>query len=171
MHAVNDLPANVAGENPPERAFRWKDGAFKDLGTMGRQFSYASAINTKGQIVGGLGPPPDAEGEELEWEDGFLYYQEVMTRLNIGIGRATLEPRAISPEGLVVGQSFDFDDDPGEERAWYWENGTSGRLPPLDPTIELDNHTGASGVNRVGTVVGYSQTPSGWPHAVTWRRQ
>jgi hypothetical protein len=110
-------------------------------------------------------------GEELEMADGFLYYQEVMTRLNVAIGRDDIEPRAISPEGLVVGQSFDFDDDPGEERAWFWENGTSGRLPPLDPTIQLDNHTGASGVNRAGTVVGYSNTPSGWSHAVMWRRQ
>jgi probable HAF family extracellular repeat protein len=165
---VVGVSTTASGER---HAFRWKDGGFKDLGTMGRQFSYAAAINTKGQIVGGLGPFPDAVGEELEMEDGFLYYQEVMTQLNIAIGRFTLEPRAISAEGLVVGQSFDFDDDPGEERAWYWENGTSGRLPPLDPTIQLDNHTGASGVNRTGTVVGYSNTPSGWSHAVMWRRQ
>jgi probable HAF family extracellular repeat protein len=158
----------ASGKN---HAFRWKDGVLKDLGTLGRVSSYASAINTKGQIVGGIGPFPDAVGEELEMADGFLYYQEVMTRLNVAIGRDDIAPRAISPEGLVVGQSFDFDDDPGEERAWYWENGTSGRLPPIDPTIVLDNHTGASGVNRAGTVVGYSQTPSGWPHAVMWRRQ
>jgi probable HAF family extracellular repeat protein len=158
----------ASGKN---HAFRWKDGVFKDLGTLGRLTSYASAINTKGQIVGGIGPFPDAVGEELEMADGFLYYQEVMTRLNVVIGRDDIEPRAISPEGLVVGQSFDFDDDPSEERAWYWENGTSGRLPPLDPTIQLDNHTGASGVSRAGTVVGYSNTRSGFSHAVMWRRQ
>jgi probable HAF family extracellular repeat protein len=152
-------------------AFRWKDGVFKDLGTMGRQFSYASAINTKGQIVGGLGPLPDAVGEELEMTDAFLYYQEVMRLLPVGVGRLDIAPRAISQEGLVVGQSFDVDDDPGEERAWFAENGTSGRLPPLDPTIQLDNHTGANGVNRSGSAVGYSSTPSGCSHAVMWRRQ
>jgi probable HAF family extracellular repeat protein len=158
----------ASGQN---HAFRWKDGVFKDLGTLGRLTSYASAINTKGQIVGGIGAFPDAVGEELEMADGFLYYQEVMTRLVVAANRLDIAPRAISSEGVVVGQSFDVDDDPGEERAWFWENGTSGRLPPLDPTIQLDNHTGANGVNRSGTAVGYSQTPSGWTHAVVWRRQ
>jgi probable HAF family extracellular repeat protein len=152
-------------------AFRWKDGVMKDLGTLGRLTSYASAINTKGQIVGGIGPFPDAVGEELEMADGFLYYQEVMKLLPVGVGRLDIAPRAISSEGLVVGQSFDVDDDPGEERAWFAENGTSGRLPPLDPTIQLDNHTGANGVNRSGTAVGFSNTSSGWSHAVMWRRQ
>ena len=152
-------------------AFRWKDGVFKDLGALGRQFSFAAAINTKGQIVGTLGPFPDAVGEELEMADGFLYYQEVMSYLPVAVNRLDISPRAISPEGLVVGQSFDVDDDPGEERAWFSENGTSGRLPPLDPTIQLDNHSGASGVNRAGTVVGYSNTKTGFSHAVMWRRQ
>jgi probable HAF family extracellular repeat protein len=152
-------------------AFRWKDGVMKDLGTLGRLTSYASAINTKGQIVGGLGPFPDAVGEELEMAEGFLYYQEVMKRLTVAVNRLDIAPRAISPEGLVVGQSFDVNDDPGEERAWFWENGTSGRLPPLDPTIQLDNHSGANGANRSGTVVGFSNTSSGWSHAVMWRRQ
>jgi probable HAF family extracellular repeat protein len=152
-------------------AFRWKDGVFKDLGTMGRQFSYASAINTKGQIAGGVGPFPDSEGEDLEIVDVFLYYQEVMSLLPVGVGRGYMSPQAISPVGLVVGQSQDTDDDPGEERAWFWEMGTGGRLPPLDPAIQLDNHTGASGVNRAGTVVGFSNTRSGFSHAVMWRRQ
>jgi probable HAF family extracellular repeat protein len=152
-------------------AFRWKDGAFKDLGTMGRQYSFASAINTLGQIVGTLGPLPDAQGEELDFSNAFLYRQEVMTILGVGAGRVSVVPRAISPEGLVVGQGFDTGDEPGEERAWWWESGASGRLPPLDPTIPLDNHAGALGVNRAGIVVGFSMTSSGWSHAVMWRRQ
>jgi probable HAF family extracellular repeat protein len=152
-------------------AFRWKDGVFKDLGTLGRQFSFASAINTRGQIVGTLGPHPDAEGEELDFSDAFLYGQEVMRVIGVGAGRPGIVTRAISPEGLVVGQGFDTGDEFGEERAWWWENGSSGRLPPLDPTIPLDNHAGALGVNRAGTVVGYSMTSSGQIHAVLWRRQ
>jgi probable HAF family extracellular repeat protein len=151
-------------------AFRWKDGAFKDLGTMGRQFSYAVGINTKGQIVGGLGPLPDAVGEELDFTDAFLYYQETMTRLAHVGNRVTIGPRAISPTGIVVGQGFDTGDEPREETAWYLENGAGGVLPTLDPTIELDNHAGALGVNRAGTIVGFSKTSSGWSHAVQWRR-
>lgn len=152
-------------------AFRWKDGVFKDLGALGRQYSFASAINTRGQIVGTLGPHPDAAGEELDFSDAFLYAQEVMRIIGVGAGRVSVVPRAISPEGLVVGQGFDTGDEAGEERAWWWENGASGRLPPLDPSITLDNHAGAYGVNRAGTVVGFSQTASGRSHAVLWRRQ
>ena len=151
-------------------AFLWKDGVMKDLGTLGRQFSFGVAINTRGQIVGNLGPTLDAAGEELEWLSPFIYGQEVMRHLGVAAGRVSVEARAISAEGLVVGQGFDTGDEPGEERAWWWENGASGRLPPLDPTIQLDNHAGAFGVNRAGTVVGFSKTSSGQSHAVLWRR-
>lgn len=159
----------ASGKN---HAFRWKDGVFKDLGTMGRQSSHAVAINTKGQILGGLGPVPDAQGEELDITEMFLYYQETMTRLPHVGNRLDISPRAISPEGLIVGRGFDIGSDPKEETAWYLENGAGGVLPTLDPTIELDNHAGAEGVNRAGTIVGFSKSPkSGRSRAVLWRRQ
>lgn len=154
-------------------AFRWKDGGFKDLGTMGRQYSFASAINTKGQIVGAIGPFPDAEGEELDFASGFLYFQELMTLLPGVAQRVTVFPRAISPTGLVVGQGFDAGDEFRDETAWYLylETRTGGVLPTLDPTIQLDNHAGALGVNRAGTIVGFSKAASGNYHAVLWRQQ
>jgi probable HAF family extracellular repeat protein len=154
-------------------AFRWKDGVFKDLGTLGMQYSFASAINTKGQIVGAIGPHPDAVGEELDFASGILYFQEVMTRLTGVSQRVTTFPRAISPAGLVVGQGFDAGDEPREETAWYLslETGTGAVLPTLDPSIQLDDHAGALGVNRAGTIVGFSKAPNGNYHAVLWRRQ
>ena len=152
-------------------AFRWKDGVMKDLGTMGRRSSHASAINTKGQIVGTLGAHDDAVGEELEFSSPFLYYQEVMSLLPTTSQRVATSPRAISPTGLVVGQGSDAGDDPREETAWWLENGTGGVLPTLDPSITLDNHAGANGVNRAGTIVGFSYASPGTPHAVLWRRQ
>jgi probable HAF family extracellular repeat protein len=152
-------------------AFRWKDGVFKDLGAMGRQYSFASAINTKGQIVGAIGPTEDAVGEELDFASPFLYYQEVMSRPPTTSQRVTTFPRAISPTGIVVGQGFDTGDEPRDETAWWLENGVGGVLPTLDPAIGLDNHAGAEGVNRAGTIVGFSKAPNGQYHAVLWRRQ
>lgn len=148
-------------------AFRWKDGVFKDLGTQGRQYSIATAINTKTQIVGALGPIQDAAGEELEFADGFLYYQE--TFAFVGGTRPTVFPRAISPVGVVVGQAFDTGDEPGSERAWVWESGSVAALPTLVPD-GLDTHAGAYGVNRAGTIVGFSKAAAG-SHAVLWRRR
>jgi probable HAF family extracellular repeat protein len=159
---------NASGE---AHAFRWKAGAFKDLGALNRQFSYAVAVNTKGQIAGNLGPDDDSAGEELEWITPFLYGQEVMRIIGVGAGRVSVVARAISPEGMIVGQGFDTGDDPQEETAWWWESGASGRLPVLDPTIPLDNHAGALGVSRAGTVVGFSKAANGRLHAVLWRRQ
>ena len=153
-------------------AFRWKDGVFKDLGTMGRQSSYATAINTRGQIVGGLGPLPDAVGEELDMTDMFLYYQETMTMLPHVGGRLDISPSAISPTGMVVGHGYDIGDDPQEETAWYLENGAGGILPTLDGSGDMYDHAGAEGVNRAGTIVGFSRSPAnGRSHAVLWRRQ
>ncbi len=148
-------------------AFRWKDGVFKDLGTQGRQYSLAFAINTKTQIVGALGPMQDAVGEELDFVDGFLYYQEAFRF--VGGTRPTVFPRAISPVGVVVGQAFDTGDEPRAERAWVWESGSVAALPTLVPD-GLDSHAGAYGVNRGGTIVGFSKAAAG-SHAVLWRRQ
>jgi len=148
-------------------AFRWKDGVFKDLGTQGRQYSLATAVNTRGQIVGSLGPDPDAVGEEREFASGFLYYQEAF-RSVAGTGVTTF-PRAISPVGVVVGQAFDTGDEPHPERAWVWESGSVTPLPTLVPD-GLDSHAGAYGVNRSGTIVGFSAAAAG-SHAVLWRRQ
>jgi probable HAF family extracellular repeat protein len=154
----------AAGER---HAFRWKDGVFKDLGTLGRQYSLATAVNTKGQIVGAVGPMQDAEGEERDFANGFLYYQEAFRYVGAGL---TNFPRAISPVGVVVGQAYDTGDDPGPEQAWVWENGTTTVLPTL-AAKGLDSHAGAHGVNRAGTIVGFSATAGGTSHAVLWRRQ
>jgi len=151
-------------------AFRWKDGVFKDLGTFGRRSSIATAVNTKGQIAGAFGPTQDAAGEELEFADGFVYYQEAFTHLPHPGSRPTISPRAISPLGVVVGQGFDTGDEPGSERAWVWEPGSSTVLPTLVPD-GLDTHAGAHGVNRAGTIVGFSAAGNGTSHAVLWQRQ
>lgn len=158
---------NAAGEG---RAFRWKDGVFKDIGIAGRPWSFASAINTKGQIVGSVGDTEDAAGEEQDFAFPFLYYQEVVTLIGHTSGRSTTYPRAISPTGLVVGQGMDLSSEAEEETAWYVQDGVGARLPTL-ANLEFDNHAGAEGVNRAGTIVGFSVAANGQTHAVRWVRQ
>lgn len=166
--AVVGQSTTASGER---HAFRWKDGVIRDLGAMGRQYSFASAINTKGQIVGAIGPTQDAVGEELDFASPFIYYQENMSLLPTKSQRVTTFPRAISPTGIVVGQGFDTGDEPRDETAWYVENGVGGVLPTLVPSTQPDNHAGAEGVNRAGTIVGFSKAQNGNYHAVLWRRQ
>jgi probable HAF family extracellular repeat protein len=156
--------ATASGEG---HAFRWKDGVFKDLGTLNQQSSFATAINTRGQIVGSVGPPRDAAGEEEDFRRPFLYQSEVMTSLPGLSSRPTVIASAISPEGIVVGGAEDIRSEDATEDAWVWESGTTRRLPEI-----VAGHSGATGVNRAGNIVGYSEAPGFiTSHAVLWRRQ
>lgn len=152
---------DAAGHN---HAVAWKDGVLKDLGTDGRVSSGAVAIDDNGRIVGSLGPPVDAEGGELEMSTSFLFHQGAWTAF--GTGQISSEARAISAGGTIVGMDADYRDDFATEDAWVRESGSVQQLPELS-----DGNSGANGINRHGTIVGYSQTSAGRIHAVLWRRQ
>jgi probable HAF family extracellular repeat protein len=150
-------------------AFRWKEGVFTNLGALvpNSQSSAATAINTKGQIVGYHGPLRDAEGGELEFLFPFIYYRDVLNGLPAGNDRGFALD--INLDGIVVGvndspQGREF----GEtENAWVWENGTFQHLPELSEDVD----TGARGINLAGDIVGYSTNANGRSRAVVWRRQ
>jgi probable HAF family extracellular repeat protein len=160
--AVVGQSTTASGEG---HAFRWKAGVFTDLGTRGTQFSTATAINSMGQIAGTLGPPPDAQGEELDYTTPFLFYRDVMTALP-HFRHPSSWAHDVSPEGIVVGSEEDARDEDATEDAWVWENGTIQLLPELSV-----GHSSAQGVNLAGNIVGFSQTAGGRIHAVLWRRQ
>jgi probable HAF family extracellular repeat protein len=159
---VVGLSRAASGRN---HAVVWKNGVMTDLGTHGRRSTVASAINDKGQIVGTLGPRLDAEGGELEVTTPFLFYQGTWTVF--GTGQLSSEARAINAGGIIVGQDEDPRDDFANADAWVRENGVVQQLPELS-----DGHSGASGINQYGTIVGSSKkTSDGQSHAVLWRRQ
>ena len=152
-------------------AFKWRAGAFKDIGTnptaRNMRFSYATAVNTKGQIAGSLGPWLDAQGEELDFLGGFLFYQDVMITC-CRFRRFTTHVQDINPNGIIVGWEEDVrgaEDDDNED-PWIYEAGTTSRLPELS-----EGHSGAEGINLRGDIVGYSQPSSSTIHAALWRRQ
>jgi len=154
------------------RAYKWKNGVFKNLGAsvgaLQTQFSLATAVNTLGQIVGELGPSLDAEGEDLDVVDGFVYYQETM-RLCCRFNHPTTNVEDINSNGIIVGWEEDVRGeslDPSEN-AWVQEGASIARLPEL----AVGGHTGAEGINSRGDIVGYSQNSGGHTHAVLWKRQ
>jgi probable HAF family extracellular repeat protein len=152
-------------------AFKWRAGAFKDIGTnpiaSNMRFSYATAVNSKGQIAGSLGPWLDAEGEELDFLGGFLFYQDVMITC-CRFRRFTSHVQDINPNGIIVGWEEDIRgaEDNDNEDPWIYEAGITSRLPELS-----DGHSGAEGINLRGDIVGYSQPSSSTIHAVLWKRQ
>ena len=168
---INSIGAIVGQSNVASgerHAFKWKAGVFKDLGTGGTQFSIASAVNTKGQTVGILGPPLDAAGEEENFTDGFLFYQNVMSPCRCRFRHPTTRVQDISPNGVIVGWEEDVrEEDPDNtEDAWVSENGTIALLPEL-----AFGHSGAESINLRGNIVGYSENAAGRIHAVLWRRR
>ena len=146
-------------------AVAWSNsGVVKDLGTHGRLSSVATAISDNGRIAGILGAWPDAVGEELDHANPFLFYQGTWTVF--GTRQPTSQAWAIGPTGIIVGRDADYRDEDANEDAWVWENGTVTRLPEL-----ADGHSGASGVNQYGNIVGYGPSAAGKSHAMLWRRQ
>jgi probable HAF family extracellular repeat protein len=143
-------------------AFAWINGRFQDLGDHGTEFGEAIAINS-GRIVGVFGPPPDAEGGDLELVQPFIYSAGVFTVFNTR--RPTSYARDVNPDGIVVGGDEDVQLDENPANAWVRQtDGTVQLLPEL-----VDGLASAQGINKYGTIVGYSEAADGWPKAVIWR--
>jgi probable HAF family extracellular repeat protein len=173
---INNAGKVVGGSGTADgggHAFTWKDGVFKDLGDHGHEFAAATAINTKGQIAGILGPFLDAAGEERDFTYPFLFYQDTWSSL--GGASVTNDVNAINNDGLVVGSGMDLRDDEGRERAFVSRPGATDLLPPLKPAPNGIYRNRANDINRFGTIVGSSTEVignfSGPDRAVLWRRQ
>jgi uncharacterized membrane protein len=94
----------------------------------------------------------------------FLFHQGTWTVF--GTGQISSWAGAISVGGIIVGGDADDRDEDATEDAWVRENGSVQYLPELSV-----GHSSAYGVNRYGTIVGFSGTAGENSHAVLWRRQ
>jgi probable HAF family extracellular repeat protein len=163
--AVVGYSTTATGEN---HAFRWKNGVMTDLGNLGGMSSVAFGVNSLGQIVGEIGPPPDAVGQELEYTSGFLWYKGVTTHVGSSYHSQATD---INPNGIVVGRDgLDGEFPVGD--AWVWEQGVLTYLP--EPAAEGSGRNGisqANAINLAGDVAGFSQVASGNTHATLWKRQ
>ena len=66
--------------------FLWEKGEMIDLGTFGGNFAAATAMDDRGQVVGGSGTSGEVENRAFVWERG------VMT--DLGSARRFAEHRA-----------------------------------------------------------------------------
>jgi probable HAF family extracellular repeat protein len=131
----------------PSRAVLWDDGGVTDLGGLGGNFTAASGINNRGQIVGN-GLLPTRAGRAWLWQAGRI---SVLEPLASGSSWAY----DINDRGQVVGYSSTQD---GKFTAVLWEG---GRITDLG-TLPGSYGSIARGINNVGQVVGTTYTADGY---------
>ena len=140
-------------------AFIWQDGVMVDF-TPGdnESDSYAQAINSAGQVVGGGSITPVGGGShDFAW----LWVQGVLTHL-----RGEAQANDINAAGQVVGVYETGSIVSGDAlggHAGLWVNGSLTDLGTLGG-VESQAH----GIDPAGRVVGQSDRTSGSPHAFLW---
>jgi len=145
------------------RPFRWQDGDMAALPTLGGNNGQASAINSRGQIVGQAettevdsGCPPYRIAPPVLWQKG------VAEQLPTVEGDPDGVASGINDSGQAVGYTGTCN---AVLHAVLWENGVATKLPNLGSTSQND----AVGINNRGQIVGGSSPDSTTFYAVLWQ--
>jgi probable HAF family extracellular repeat protein len=149
----NSGPVNSEPQIPPQRGFRWENGAMTDLGNLGSEFTIVIGMNNRGDVVG---ESDRADGER----HAFLWRHGAMTDLGT-LGGAYSSGWSVNRHDQVVGTSVLANSQP---HAFLWHDGVMTDLNTLIPADSGWVLTIARSVNGSGEIVG-SGTINGQTHA------
>jgi probable HAF family extracellular repeat protein len=137
-------------------AFRWKDGVMRELpsfpGTERGNYARANAIMS-GRIVG-VGAPDGADGD---FSHALVWDGKALTDLG-RLGGEYARAEDVNADGVVVGLIDHDPPDCAAIDAFAWSDGELTLLPVLGGE---NFFAGAAGINRSGTIVGFSETDAG----------
>ncbi len=142
--AINDN-GQVAGQNADGVAFRWTNGEFTPLGTLGGSESFANDINNAGTVVGWS---LDSEGKKKAFK-----YTDSLVNLDATTDlEGTAE--AINNRDEIVG----WRTKEGRFTSVIWD-----QFRPNGKNIFTAQNHIALGINDIGTVVGLTMREDGRP--------
>jgi probable HAF family extracellular repeat protein len=139
------------------------------LPSLGGTLSRGMAINSQG-LVAGWSNRPDGTRRAVYWQNGSIF--TLGNPGTLGGPSSTVPWPGLNDAGMIVGISQTAEVDPLDEawsceaglflpettnlicRGFAWENGVMQELPALG-----GHHSFATGVNNLGQVVGWAETP------------
>ncbi|MCA9945973.1 MAG: hypothetical protein KC449_20965 [Anaerolineales bacterium] len=155
----NQIASSCSWDGLFLQACLWRNGELINLGTLGGNYSHATAINNSGQVAGyahiETQPPPFTHiFHAFLWEDG--------TMIDLGTFGYHSIASAINESGQIVGRSS-YNPSSVPTHAFLWENGVMTDLGTLGGFT-----SSASDINNRGQIVGYSFDSQNVSHAVLW---
>jgi probable HAF family extracellular repeat protein len=125
-----------AGDREFYRVFRFRDGVFEDLGTLG-DFTYAAGINANGDVVG-------ATYESDNRQRPFIYTNAAMRYLGEMNGAAS----AINAAGVIVGYQYNA----SGYRTFVYADGVFSNLEDLVDGLDGARLIEANAINDAGQI-------------------